>query len=217
MAKDQDGHIWIGTTEGVVVFYDPGSVFNNNYPDASCPIIDGFCLLRDQKVTGIAIDGANRKCLSTENGVFLISEDGTEQIAHYTEANSPLLDDEVKDIAIDNSTGEVFIGTNKGLISLMGDATGGSDNSETLTVFPNPVSRNYDGLISITGSIADATVRITTVSGNVVRELQSMGGQTTWDGLDAWGNRVRPGIYLVMLADRDGEKPGIAKIAILEE
>lgn len=216
MAKDQDGHIWIGTTEGVVVFYDPGSVFNANYPDASCPIIDGFCLLRDQKVTGIAVDGANRKWISTENGVYLISADGTEQLKHFTEANSPLFDDEVKDIAIDQSSGEVFIGTNKGLMSYMGEATGGKENSTQLLVSPNPVPSSYDGVISISGSVAESSVRITTVSGHLVKELESFGGQTIWDGTDAYGNRVRPGIYLVMLATADGESPGITKIAILD-
>jgi hypothetical protein len=216
MAKDMDGHIWIGTTEGVVVFYDPGSVFTNSYPDASCPIIDGFCLLRDQKVTGIAVDGANRKWISTENGVYLISADGTEQLNHFTEANSPLFDDEVKDIAIDQSTGEVFIGTNKGLMSYMGEATGGKENSDQLIVSPNPVPSTYDGVISISGSVAEASVRITTVSGRLVKELESFGGQTIWDGTDVYGNRVRPGIYLVMLATADGESPGITKIAILD-
>lgn len=216
LAKDLNGHIWVGTSEGVVVFYDPGSVFNNNYPDASCPIIEGFCLLRDQKVVGIAVDGANRKWIATENGIYLISADGTEQLAHFTEANSPLFDDEIKDITIDQSTGEVFIGTNKGLMSYMGEATGGLENSLDLIVSPNPVPSTYDGVIAITGSVAESSVRITTASGLLVKELESFGGQTIWDGTDAYGNRVRPGIYLVMLATQDATSPGIAKIAILD-
>lgn len=216
LAKDLDGHIWVGTTEGVVIFYDPGSVFTAGYPDAQCPYVDGFCLLRDQKVTSIAVDGANRKWIATENGVYLISEDGTEQLDHFTVDNSPLFDDEVKHISIDNSTGEVLIGTNKGILSIMGEATGGQENSDDLVVFPNPVMPDYDGLISITGSVAEADVKITTVDGALVKQLSSLGGQTTWDGTDEWGNRVRPGIYLVMLADNDGEKAGIAKIAILD-
>ena len=42
-------------------------------------------LLANETVTAIAVDGANRKWLGTQNaGVFLVSPNGTEQIHHFT-------------------------------------------------------------------------------------------------------------------------------------
>jgi hypothetical protein len=216
LAKDLDGQIWVGTSEGATVFYDPGSVFSATFPDASCPIIEGFCLLRDQKVNTIAIDGANRKWMGTDNGVYVISDDGTEEEMHFTTENSSLIDNVIIDIAIDGSTGEVLIGTQSGLVSYIGDATEGQETSDSLFAFPNPVRVDYTGQITIRGSVAEAKVKITTMAGDLVRELESKGGETIWDLKDTWGNTVTPGIYLALIADRDGLGPGITKIAVIE-
>lgn len=214
-AKDKDGNIWLGTSEGVVVFYDPGSVFTTFFQDASCPIFSGRCLLKDQPVNTIAVDGANRKWIGTNDGVFLLSSDGTEQILRFTTENSPLLSNAITHIAIDGTTGEVFIGTSDGVISYMGDAIEGSETSETLEVFPNPVISPIEGTITIRGSVSNSMFKITTASGLLVREIESNGGQAVWDGRDLYGNLVASGVYLVMVADGDGEFPGIAKIAII--
>lgn len=215
LAKDQRGHIWVGTIEGIVVFANPGAVFSNNFADASCPVIDGFCLLRDQRVTSIAVDGANRKWIGTTNGVYLVNPQGNKLLHHYTKENSPLIENEIRDIVIDPKTGEVFIGTTRGLISLMGDATEGKENSDSLYVFPNPIPFDFDGPIAINGSVKDAEVHISTVSGRLVRSLISTGGQTVWDGRDMAGNRLVPGVYLAMVAAKDGSGGGIAKFVIL--
>lgn len=217
LAKDLKGQIWVGTLEGVVVFANPSAVFNTNFPDASCPSVEGFCLLRDQKINSIAVDGANRKWIGTENGIYLVNPQGNQQIAHYTTENSPLFTNEIREIKIDQETGEIFIGTNKGTLSLMGEAIGGKDDSEDLYVFPNPIPVNFDGPIAITCSYKDVEVKITTVSGRLVKTLTALGGQAIWDGNDMSGNRVTPGVYLAMVADKEGQNAGIAKFVILEE
>ena len=136
-------------------------------------------------------------------------------IQHYTTDNSPLFTNEIRDIVIDPITGEILIGTGEGLLSLMGEAIAGKETSEELYVFPNPIYSDYDGNIAISCSVTDAQVRITTVSGMLVRELDATGGQAVWDGLDTAGNRLRPGIYLAMVADVDGKNAGIAKFAVI--
>lgn len=215
IAKDQRGHIWVGTLQGIAVIANPGSVFATNFSDASCPVIEGFCLLRDQRVTAIAVDGANRKWIGTTNGVYLVNPQGNKLLHHYTVDNSPLYNNEIRDIVIDPETGEIFIGTSKGLLSLMGDATEGKEDSDSLYVFPNPVPVDFDGPIAINGSVKDAEVKITTVSGRLVRALVSTGGQTVWDGKDAAGNSLAPGVYLAMVAAKDGNGGGIAKFIVL--
>lgn len=216
IAKDRRGQIWVGTLEGVAVFANPGSVFSTSFPDASCPVIDGFCLLRDQRVSAIAVDGANRKWIGTNNGVYVVNPQGNRLLNHYTQENSPIFSDEIRDIRIDALTGEVFIGTSKGLISLMGDAIGGKENSDSLYVFPNPISYDYDGTVSITSSITDAEVKITNVAGQLVRELEALGGQAVWDFRDVAGRRLAPGIYLALVSDSDGKNAGAAKFVVLE-
>ena len=215
ITKDRNGHIWVGTLEGIAVYANPSRVFQSNFSDASCPVIDGFCLLRDQKVTAIAVDGANRKWIGTENGVYVVNPQGNRLVEHITTENSPIFSNEIRDIEIDPVTGEIFFATSKGLLSLMGESTQGKETSDSLYVFPNPIFTDYDGQIAISCAATDVEVRITTVSGQVIRELDALGGQAVWDGRDAAGNRLVPGIYLAMVADKDGSGPGIAKFAVV--
>lgn len=66
-------------------------------------------MLESESVTAIAVDGANRKWLGTDRaGVFLMSADGTEEIHHFTEDNSPLFSNSITSIVI-NDDGEVFL------------------------------------------------------------------------------------------------------------
>ena len=80
-------------------------------------------------MTAIAVDGANRKWVGTAKaGVFLFSDDGLETIHHFTTDNSPLLSDNIFEIAIDGKNGTVYFGTEKGLISYKSTAIDGKDN-----------------------------------------------------------------------------------------
>jgi hypothetical protein len=217
IAQDHDLQIWIGTIEGVTIMYDPTLLYTTDFQDVACPLIEGYCLFRDQKVNDIAVDGYNRKWIATENGVFLVNLDGTALLEHFTEANSPLLDNDVRTIAIDPGTGEVFFGTAKGIVSYIGDAIQGQSNADALYAYPNPAQVDQETPIMIKGMRRYSKVKIATTAGRVVRELESQGGEVPWDLHDAFGNRVTPGIYLVMVADPDGKGAGITKIAVLEK
>ncbi|MCI4648227.1 hypothetical protein [Phaeodactylibacter sp.] len=201
VTADLDGDIWVGTTEGVVIFECGSSAF-----DESCigtrRIVeqDGFGarLLETENVIDIAVDGANRKWIGTQNGVFLLSPSGEEQVDRFTEANSPLFDNNIVDIAVDQQTGEVFIGTAKGIISYQSDAVeGGRVHSSDILVYPNPVREDYEGPIAINGLARDAVVKITDVTGKLVFETNALGGQAVWNGTDYNGRRVQTGVYLV--------------------
>ena len=215
IAQDHEGFIWVGTTAGVVVFYDPFSISERKIVDARPPVFERRPLLKDAVINAITVDGGNRKWLATNDGVFLVSEDGDQLIHQFTEENSPLLSNVVNDVSIDQSTGEVFFATSRGLISFLGDATTGASQCNDVFVFPNPVFTDYEGLISIEGSAAGSLVKITTVSGLLVNEVQSEGGRATWNGRDLYGNKVKSGIYLALIADRNGEKACIGKFAVI--
>ncbi len=216
IAKDLDGFIWVGTRQGVFVFYDPFSISQGQIVDGACPAINLQCLLKDETINAIAVDGGNRKWMATTNGVFLVSEDGDEVIQQFTTENSPLLSNRVNDVSVDPTTGEVFFATSLGLVSYRGDATAGANPCEEVLVFPNPVFTDFDGLITIQGAGRESKVRITTVSGMLVRELDSEGGTATWDGLDVYGKKVHSGIYLALMANRDGENACIGKFAVIQ-
>lgn len=201
LVADLEGDVWVGTTEGVIVFECGGSAF-----DQACTGSqrffeqDGFgaFLLETEDVQTIAVDGANRKWVGTRNGVFVLSPTGDEQIQRFTAENSPLLDNTITDIAINQSTGEVFIGTNTGIISYQSDAVGGGNlNSSNIQVFPNPVRPEYEGPIAIKGLARDANVKITDINGRLVFETQALGGQAIWDGRDYNGRKANTGVYLV--------------------
>ena len=201
VVADIEGDIWAGTTEGVVIFECGSSAF-----DEAClgtrRIVeqDGFGarLLETENIIDIAVDGANRKWIGTQNGVFLLSPSGEEQIDRFTVANSPLFDNNIVDIAIDQETGEVFIGTAKGIISYQSDAVaGGRTHRSDILVYPNPVREDYEGPIAIKGLARDAVVKITDVTGKLVYETNALGGQAIWNGQDYNGRRVQTGVYLV--------------------
>lgn len=215
IAKDLDGAIWVGTAQGVIVFFDPFSIAQGKVVPASRIIFDNRCLLENEIVYAIAVDGGNRKWFATGNGVFLTNASGDKLIRQFTTANSPLLSNQVNHIAIDPITGEVIFSTDKGIIAYGGDATEGVGICEEVRVFPNPVFSDFLGDIVIEGSAANSRVKIVTVSGKLVRELRSEGGTTRWDGLDLRGEKVHSGIYLALVADENGENACVGKFAVI--
>jgi hypothetical protein len=166
LVKDKDGEVWVGTNEGVTIFYNPGAIMEGGtIADAAQPLVNlgGYneYLLSKEIINCIAVDGANRKWIGTNSGAFLISEDGTEQLRFFNQDNSPLLSNVIINITIDGNTGEVFIGTDKGIVSYRGTATEGSTQHNQVKVFPNPVRPDYTGPIAISGLVNNAQVKIT--------------------------------------------------------
>ena len=219
-AEDLEGEIWVGTDNGIAVFYDPGAVFSGYNFDAQQILITegdyGQYLLSEERVKCITIDGANRKWVGTEkSGVFLLSEDGTEEILHFTKNNSPLFSDNIVDIVINPENGEVFIGTENGLISYRSNATEGVATQNSTKVFPNPVKETYNGPIAISGLVTDANIKITDISGNLVFETFANGGQAIWNGKNKNGERSSTGVYLVFSTDLYGEQKMVSKILFI--
>jgi len=171
--------------------------------------------LGKEQINCIKVDAANRKWIGTPNGVWLVSEDGYTVIKNFTTVNSPLLSNNVMEIGIDESTGEVFFGTEKGIISYMGDASQGSANFNNVEIYPNPVRPDFTGSVAIRGLIENCTVKITDIRGNLVYETISNGGFASWDGKSFNGKRVSTGVYLIFAADKFGEKTHVGKLLFI--
>lgn len=223
-AEDKDGNIWIGTSAGPLLL-DPNQITASapTFTQVKVPRNDGTnyadYLLSGIDVSCIAVDGANRKWFGTKkNGIYLISEDNLSEIHHFTTLNSPLLSNGIESIAINEKTGEVFIGTDKGLCSYMSDSSTPNESmtSDNVWAYPNPVKPDYTGLITIVGLSQNADVKILTSNGRIVNEGKSNGGTYTWNGCDANGKKVASGIYMVATATNDVKKGTVCKIAIIK-
>ncbi|MEO5581991.1 MAG: two-component regulator propeller domain-containing protein, partial [Saprospiraceae bacterium] len=209
IATDQDGSVWIGTNNGVVVVECGEGVF-----DAACTISKrvvvqqdlGGNLLDKTDVQCIAIDGANRKWFGTRSGIQVLSSAGDQLVYQYTIENSPLFDNLITALEYKAETGEMFIGTGSGVQSIRTDATAGSKNNQygDIYAFPNPVRPEYTGPITIQGMRKNTHIKITDFNGLIVYEGKSNGGTFVWNGLNLNGNRVASGIYIAWMAAGDG-------------
>jgi len=219
---DLDGEIWVGTNNGISVFYSPESVFSGGNFDSQQILVeqDGYVqyLLENEIVNVIAVDGANRKWVGTASaGVFLLSDDGTQEIHHFTTENSPLFSNQITSLGVDHLSGEVFIGTDKGIVSYKGTATWGVQEfaSDEVYAYPNPVEPDYEGPIAIKGLVRDADVKIADAAGNVVFATTAEGGQAIWDGNKLTGERAKSGVYLVFASNEDGKETFVTKILFI--
>ena len=221
LAQDMDNAIWVGTNAGL--FLIPADVDFASSDRCERVIIrrnDGTdladYLLDNEKINTIVVDGANRKWIGTAtSGVFLLSPDGLETIEHFTAENSPLLDNTILSIAIQESTGEVFIGTSDGLMSYMSDAIPVEEDFTNIYAYPNPVHPNYKGYVVIKGLMSDTEVRIVDANGNLVKLLQGLGGEVVWDVTNAMGDRVASGVYTAICNTLDGKAYGVTKVLIM--
>jgi ligand-binding sensor domain-containing protein len=216
IAKDLKGEIWVGTEEGIAIFNNPQTIFSSSPLDASIPIFDGFPLLYQEHITCIKVDGGNRKWIGTRNGLWLFNDDGSEIISNFTIENSPLLSNSIQDVEINALTGEVFIATDKGIISYRGTATKGNKEHSTVKVFPNPVKPDYNGLVGISGLTRDAIIKITDIYGNLIYETKAEGGTAVWNAKNYNGQKARTGVYLIYSSSDDGIDTFVAKVAVVE-
>ncbi len=218
LTRDLEGRIWVGTRTGGTVFYCPEQVFTPNGCTASKFNIGGqsLFLLRDSYITDIAIDGANRKWVGTTTGLWLLSEDGEETLNYFNVDNSPLVSNVITALAVNYITGEIFIGTDRGIVSYQGAALGALNTHGEVLVYPNPVRPEYQGDIGIKGLANNAHVKITDIAGNLVYETRALGGQAVWDGKDYNGRRAATGVYLIFTINETGDDTNVAKLLFVK-
>jgi sugar lactone lactonase YvrE len=219
IAEDKNGAIWFGTANGIGIINCPSDVIAREC-EGELRIVqyDEFAgyLFQNEVVRALAVDGANRKWIGTNNGVWQISADGNQIIQQFTAENSPLPSNKIQDIAIDPVTGDVYIGTEEGMVSYRGTAIEGGKENTNVVSFPNPVPSGYAGTIAIKGLVENADVRITDISGQLVYRTKALGGQAVWNGKDYNGRRPQSGVYLIFITNRDGSQTHVGKMVFME-
>jgi len=223
VCEDKEGNIWVGTDKGpFMIQKSEVGESKVTFTQIKIPRNDGSdyadYLLNGVSISTIAIDGGNRKWFGSDNaGAFLISADNMKQLQNFTTANSKLISDNISYITINPTSGEVFFLSDNGLCSYQSDATEASDtmDDDHVYAYPNPVTPDYTGLITVTGLTYDADVKVTASNGALIAEGRSNGGMFTWDGCDKKGRRVASGVYMVITATKNGDKGTVCKIAVI--
>ncbi len=221
LAKDHNNQIWAGTNNGIAIIKSC-TTNGTSAPtcDAELPYVNYATfsgnLFAGSDVKTIAVDAIDRKWVGTADGAWLLSPDAQQVIEHFTTDNSPLPSNFIQKIAVDNATGDVYIGTDNGLASYHGTATEGSTDNQQVTIFPNPVPPGYTGIIAIKGLVTNADVRIADINGQLVYKTTAIGGQAIWNGKDYTGHRPQTGIYTVFVSSKDGRHTYTGKIAFIQ-
>ncbi len=218
---DKNDDLWIGTAEGLRVLSNPKSAILEDSPQTDDIIIEenGLAeeLFRDANILQIASDSGNQKWVAVDGGgVFYLSSNGDNTIYHFTKSNSPLPNDTVTDIKIDEKTGKVYFVTLDGIMVYQGDVSEVTSNFGNVLVYPNPVVyAQYKGNVRIRGLAAKTNIRITDAAGNLVHSAVANGGYFEWNLANQRGVRVASGIYYVLMTNEDGTDTATAKIAVV--
>jgi hypothetical protein len=213
ITQDREGLIWIGTNDGVAVIPTSSNILTNS-TEAYTPVYQRRRLLLQENVFKIAVDGGNRKWIGTRNGLFLFNTTADELIEHFTIENTPIPSNLIQNIAIEPQSGEIFVLTDKGLISYRSDATEPAESFDAVKIFPNPVRPNFSGVLTITGLMENSTIKITDSAGRLMHQAQSNGGTATWD-LTYQGKAAQTGIYLIFSISEDGLEKFVGKVAVV--
>ncbi len=219
MAEDHNGVMWLGTNIGLLRCGVPSHAIENP-EQLSCSRLvrdEEAYFLSGESVTAIAVDQDNQKWIGTgSSGIFLINEDGTETIDNFTAENSPLLSNTIQSIAVNDKTGEVFFGTEKGIVSYQSGVVKGQAKLSNVYAYPNPVRPEYNDKVTITGLTNNTTVKITDINGNIIHQGKASGRDFVWNCRNHKSDRVATGVYLVLASTPEAAESVVAKIAVVK-
>ena len=220
--------LWVLTSNGVQGYsVTPslnGDFFNNDPSDDYLFRIDRiypldfFTNVSFSKGDKIKIDPQGNTWITTaHSGIYVIKNNidfwpNSDGINVY---NSDVLSNVVRDVAFDAENGLAFIATDKGL-SILGVPFEKNRKNSNIGVSPNPFVVGQDTNIVIEDIYSGSLIKIITLSGKVVQEIQLPYNENkiNWDGTDHKGRFLDSGIYLIVAqSDRYGN--GVTKIAII--
>lgn len=213
LAIDHNDNAWIATPNGPAIYSNASFPFDNF--NAIRPIFENRELFEEEDISAIMVDGGNRIWISTGTGIYVFNDILTELIEHFNTRNSPLPANRVSQFAYNPSSGEMYILTERGLVSYRTHSSVGRQSHQEVRIFPNPVRPGYSGLIGISGLARDVSVKITDINGKLIRHLDANGGSAAWDLLDYNRQRVNSGVYVILSSSADGTETYVGKLAVV--
>ena len=203
LVEDLDGTLWIGTALGLNYWF--GGRVGVRYNVINDNILSLF------------VDPRNNKWIGTAGGLSVLDADNYTW-THYTTSNSPLVADVVTCFALNDATGEMYIGTTNGLSRLETPFTRPANNLNTVIGYPNPFIIDQDNARFYIDRLAlNSSVRIFTTDGYLVKTIpksEVLGARVSWDGRNERGEPVADGIYIYLVATKEGESKA-GKVAVI--
>lgn len=205
---------WLATEDGPVNFSDASFIFSST--EAILPSFDNRVLFEGERINAIETDGGNRVWFATDRGLWIFDRNISSQEELFNFNNSPIPSDRVLDLSYNTKNGEMFILTDKGLVSYRSASSNPIATHRNVRIFPNPVDPHYQGLVGLEGLARDVSVKITDINGHLVREIQVNGGSASWDLRSVSNAKVVTGIYLIFSSSSDGTETYVGKIAVIK-
>lgn len=213
MSLDVNDEAWVATTQGIANFSE--ATFISSDLTGSELIYNNEVIYSELNVSAVTSDGGGRVWVAGKDHLAVYSNNLTEQFFLFTEDNSPLPSTNIIEMEYNEKNGEIFILTDKGLISYRSNSSHENDSHNSVSIFPNPVRPGYSGLVGIKGVVSNADLKITDINGKLIQNVNAFGGTAAWDLHDYNNSRVQSGIYLIFSSDSEGTETFIGKIAVL--
>ena len=161
--------------------------------------------------------------ISPTQGVHILLENTTywPDINGLRMSNSPLLSDEVYDLDFDYQRKLAYIATSKG-VSILRIPFGDSySDYNGLKIFPSPFLIPAHEKMIVDGLMYNSSMKIMTLDGLVIRDINSSGisvdgDQLFWDGKNNNGEYVASGVYLLAIINNSG-KNTFSKITVIKK
>lgn len=208
-----EDNAWVGTTRGPALFPDASFVLSNSF--AIQPTFENRALFEGEVINAVMTDGGNRIWFGTDRGLWVFDDNTSKQVALFNQSNSPIPSNRILRLAYNGRNGEVFIVTDKGMVSFRSASSNGNRDHRNVSIFPNPVRPDFNGMVGIDGLAKNAILKITDINGNLVQELNANGGSASWNLQDLRGGRVVTGIYFFFSSSTDGVETFVGKIAVV--
>ncbi len=154
-----------------------------------------------QNCRSLEADPAGLLWVGCDNGLFHVRTEPDGSVANVRRygIDDGLLSLYIYDVSVDPSNGRVWIATDRG-VSMFESASHPEvpkGRLENIIPYPNPF-RPHHAFVILDNLPSNATVRIHSPSGNVVRIFQPrdlLGSRIQWDGNNESGRRVAAGVY----------------------
>jgi hypothetical protein len=215
VAINYDDEVWILSSNGIASFFDASFVFDDE--NSSEILFQGEPLLQGIEKNDIEFDGGNRVWIGTNEGIWVFNSILNEEVYQFNVENSPLPSNKILNIEYQRNTGLVYIVTDKGLVAYQSNSSEPKPTHNNVKIFPNPAVIGMNSSIVFDGLAANAKLKITSVDGRLVQEIEANGSTASWNLVNFRGQNVNEGIYLVFSSTTDGEETFIGKFAVVND
>ena len=209
---DKNGLVWIASDQGLIYFLSHQVKDINDYFIPNDGVQNIF---QDINISSLLIDNANIIWIGTDEGIFLYDHDKNQIINHFTQNNSSLLSNKIIDLQ-KREDGDIYILTDRGLLSISTYIKSESSSYDNLIFYPNPLKLKENNKMIFSGLQSENYLKILSLSGEEIIQFNITGGGFSWNLTDRRGNKIAPGTYLIfILSEHGGEGELVGKFLVL--